>query len=442
MKFVIIGGDAAGMSAAMQIIRNVEDAEVTTLEAGGIYSYAQCGLPYIIGGEVESTENLIARDVETFREKYGIDARVYHHVETVDTEKQVVSGKDLNNGTPFEMPYDKLLVATGGAPVLPDWPGRNLKGVHTLKTIPDIESITGDLDNVRDVTIIGGGYIGLELAENLVETGRDVRIIERNNRIAKMFDPDMTPLIHEEAGKHGVELCLEESVTTLEGEERVEAVRTSSNRYETDLVIVTAGIRPNTECLKHTGIHLWDNGAVQVDAYMQTNVNNVYAAGDCAVQYHRMKEKNDYVPLGTHANKQGRAAGKNMAGIPKAFQGIVGTSILRFFDLTLAKTGLNETEARAMQFPYDTVTHRASDKAGYFEGKKPLHLKLLYRTDTEEVIGGQVIGESGAAKRIDVLAATLFHRMTLDEYEDLDLSYAPPYNGVWDPIQQTVRRAT
>ncbi|MFD2707074.1 FAD-dependent oxidoreductase [Salibacterium lacus] len=442
MKYVIIGGDAAGMSAAMQIVRNVEGAEVTTLEAGGIYSYAQCGLPYIVGGEVEHTEKLIARDVETFREKYGIDARVFHHVEAVDTENQVVSGKNKETGMSFELPYDKLLIASGGSPVLPDVPGRTLKGVHTLKTIPDIEAIDADLDDVHDVTIIGGGYIGLELAENLIETGRNVRIIERNNRIAKMFDADMTPLIHEEAGKHGVELCLGESVEVLEGVQRIQAVQTTGGWYDTDLVIAATGIRPNTDFLENTGVQLRHNGAVQVDAWMRTNVDHVYAAGDCAVQYHRVKERDDYVPLGTHANKQGRAAGKNMAGIPKQFQGIVGTSILRFFDLTLAKTGLNEAESEKMAFPFDTVVHRAVDRADYFEGKKPLHLKLLYRTDTEEVIGGQVIGESGAAKRIDVLAVTLFHRMTLDDYEDLDLSYAPPYNGVWDPIQQTARRAT
>ncbi|WP_026701829.1 FAD-dependent oxidoreductase [Salibacterium aidingense] len=441
MKYVIIGGDAAGMSAAMQIVRNTEKADITTLESGNIYSYAQCGLPYIIGGEVESTDKLIAREVSTFREKYGIDARVFYHVEAVDIEKKLVTGRNLESGQSFEIPYDKLLVATGGSPVIPAWPGRELKGVHALKTIPDIEGIVDDLAGVRDVTIIGGGYIGLEVAENIKETGRKVRLIERNDRAAKMFDEDMSPLVHEEAEEHGVELCLEESVTVIEGEERVEAVQTETNRYRTELVIVATGIRPNTGFLQHTGINRLNNGAIKVNAYMETNIEHVYAAGDCAVQYHRMKEKDDYVPLGTHANKQGRVAGQNMAGRPKTFQGIVGTSILRFFRLTLAKTGLNEAEAEAMKFPYDTVVHKGTDIAGYFESKKPLHMKILYRTDTDEVIGGQVIGESGAAKRIDVLATALFHRMTLNEFEDLDLSYAPPYNGVWDPLQQTVRRA-
>ncbi|WP_240376185.1 CoA-disulfide reductase [Bacillus piscicola] len=441
MDFVIIGGDAAGMSAAMQIVRSDIEATVTTLEMGNFYSYAQCGLPYIIGGAVKNTESLIAREVSTFREKYGIDARVFHQVTAVDTGEKKVIGTNLERDEPFEIHYDKLLIATGGSPVIPNWPGRNREGVHALKTIPDIEKITADLKRVNDVTIIGGGYIGLELAENLVESGRHVRMIERNNRIAKMFDEDMTDLIHEEAQKNGVELCLEESVQSLNGGTRVETVVTDNHFYDTDMVLVATGIKPNTDFLENTGIIRQNNGAIQVNRYMETNVQDVYAAGDCATQYHRIKEKDDYIPLGTHANKQGRAAGLNMAGKPKAFQGMVGTSILRFFDLTLAKTGLSEQEASAMRFPYKTVTHNGSNIAGYFENKKNLRMKIVYRTDTNVVIGGQVIGEEGADKRIDVLATALFHRMTIDDFEDLDLSYAPPFNSVWDPLQQTIRRA-
>ncbi|MFB5662760.1 FAD-dependent oxidoreductase [Alteribacillus sp. HJP-4] len=441
MHYLIIGGDAAGMSAAMQIVRNDKKAQVTTLEMGNIYSYAQCGLPYIISGAVKSTEDLIARDVKTFREKYGIDARVYHEAASVDPEAQLVRGMNLRDNKAFEISYDKLLIATGGAPFLPSWPGRDLSGVHTLKTIPDLENIMDDLHGKKDVTIIGGGYIGLELAENLVEKGIHVRMIERNNRLAKMFDKDMGELIQAEAEKHGIEICYEEQVELIEGTERVEAVVTDKKRHTTDAVIAATGIRPNTEFLKDTGIHLFDNGAVRVNNYLESNVTNIYAAGDCATQYHRIKEKDDYVPLGTHANKQGRAAGVNMAGGVKAFQGIVGTAILRFFDLTLARTGLSEMEAAAMNFPYSTVTHEASHIAGYFENKKKLHMKIIYRTDTDMIIGGQVIGEAGADKRIDVLATALFHRMSITDFEDLDLSYAPPYNGVWDPLQQTIRRA-
>ncbi|WP_091659404.1 FAD-dependent oxidoreductase [Alteribacillus iranensis] len=441
MNYVIIGGDAAGMSAAMQIVRSGQEANITTLEKGTYYSYAQCGLPYLISGAVENTESLIARDIDTFRNKYGIDARVSHEVTSVDPEAKKVIGINLENQETFELPYDKLLVATGGSPMVPNWPGRDLPGVHTLKTIPDIEAIMDDMSDVKDITIIGGGYIGLELAENFVEAGRHVRMIERNNRLAKMFDEDMTEAIHDEAAAHDVEVCLEESVEALEGKDHVQAVVTDKNRYETDMVIVATGIRPNTDFLKGTGVIREKNGAITVNRYMETNIENIYAAGDCATQYHRIKEKDDYIPLGTHANKQGRAAGLNMVGNPKAFQGIVGTSILRFFRLTLAKTGLSEVEAKAMNFPIETISHSTSHIAGYFEGKKKLSMKITYRTDTDIVIGGQVIGEEGADKRIDVLATALFHRMTVSEFEDLDLAYAPPFNGVWDPLQQTIRRA-
>ncbi|SDI61793.1 FAD-dependent oxidoreductase [Alteribacillus bidgolensis] len=441
MNYVVIGGVAAGMSAAMQIVRNTENANITALEMGNIYSYAQCGLPYIIGGAVKSTENLIARDVKTFRKKYGIDARIFHQVTEVNTDKKFVKGKNLEQNQPFEISYDKLLIATGGSPIIPNWKGRELQGIHALKTIPDLENIMDDLTRAKKITIIGGGYIGLELAENLIETGYSVRMIERNTRIAKMFDEDMGALIIEEAKNHGVELCLGESVEAFKGKDYVEKVVTDENEYDTDLVIVATGIKPNTDFLKSTGIILQNNGAIQVNPYMQTNIDDVYAAGDCATQFNRIKEKDDYIPLGTHANKQGRVAGLNMAGIPKAFQGVVGTAILRFFDLTLAKTGLSETDAKAMNFPYDTITHEGTHIAEYFENKKKLHMKIIYRTDNDMVIGGQVIGEAGADKRIDVLATALFHRMTLEEFEDLDLSYAPPYNGVWDPLQQTIRRA-
>ncbi|WP_100400402.1 FAD-dependent oxidoreductase [Bacillus sp. FJAT-44742] len=441
MKFVIIGGDAAGMSAAMQIVRNRENPDVTVLEMGNIYSYAQCGLPYVIGGSVKGTDQLIARDVTTFREKYGIDARVFHQVTHVNAEKKIVSGTNLESNETFEIPYDRLLVATGARPFLPPWKNHDLPGIHTLKTIPDLESIKSNLDRVKHVTIIGGGYIGLEMAENFRETGRQVRMIERGNRLAKMFDEDMAEHIHKEAEANGIETCFEESIEGFEGNDRVEAVVTNKNRYETDLVIAAVGVRPNTDMLKGTDVILETNGAVKVNSYMQTNVDDIYAAGDCATQYHRIKQKDDYIPLGTHANKQGRAAGLNMVNNPKAFQGIVGSSILKFHRLTLGRTGLSEKEASALHFPYETVTYKGSDIAGYYEDKKPIYIKILYRTDNDMLIGGQVIGESGVDKRVDVLATALFHRMTISEFEDLDLSYAPPYNGVWDPLQQAVRRA-
>lgn len=441
MKYVIIGGDAAGMSAAMQLVRNTSQADITTLERGIIYSYAQCGLPYIAEGVVSQTEDLIARKVETFRDKYGIDARTLHHVTKVDAEEKTVSGTDLSSGDPFTVSYDKLLVASGGSPTVPEWPGTDKEGVHTVKTIPDIEKIVKELPSVQETVIVGGGYIGLEMAENLIRNGQNVRMVQRGSRLASIFDPDMGDMIIDEATKHGVTLHLEENVISINGESRVSSISTESGTYPADLVIIATGLSPNTDFLQDTGVELFDNGAVIVNKKMETNINSIYAAGDCAVQFHRIKEKNDYIPLGTHANKQGRLAGLNMGGTPKEFKGINGTSILQFFDLTLARTGLSEAEAREENIPCASTVSKSSHIAGYFPGHKELTIKLLHQKESRKLLGAQVIGEAGVDKRIDVLATAMYYGATIDELEDLDLSYAPPYNGVWDPIQQTARRA-
>lgn len=441
MKILIIGGDAAGMSAAMQMVRNSSGHEITVLEKGGVYSYGQCGLPYVIGGKIESTDQLIARTQSTFKEKYGIDARVFHEVQKVDSENKMVSGINHSNGETFSLPYDRLLIATGVSSVVPEWEGVTLPGIFSLKTIPDAKAIMDYLErDINNVTVIGGGYIGLEMAESFAELGKKVTIIERNEQLAKIFDTDMAELIHEEAIKHNIVLKMGESVEAFGGSEHVESVKTDKGEYETDLVLVAVGVKPNTFFIEGTGIITIENGAIQVNAYMQTSIEDIYAAGDCATQYHRVKEKDDHVPLGTHANKQGQIAGLNMVDVHKTFKGIVGTSIIKFFDLTLGRTGLSEKGAKIMNIPCGSVTITATDIAGYYPDDKKMKLKLVFHKDTHKVLGGQIIGENGVDKRIDVLATAIFHSMTTEELLDLDLAYAPPYNGVWDPIQQAARR--
>ena len=443
VKYVIIGGDAAGMSAAMQIIRNDKEASVITLEKGEIYSYAQCGLPYAISGVIESTEKLIARDVDTFRNKYHIDAKVYHEVTRVDPASKKVCGIHTQTSQPFEYEYDRLLIATGVHPIMPDWRGSKLQGVHVLKTILDAKRIMETLHNkkVEHVTIIGGGPIGLEMAETFVELGKKVRMIERNQHVGTIFDEDMAAYIHEEAKKHNIEILTDENVKSFQGKEHVESVETDKGTYKTDLVLVSVGVKPNTDFLEGTEIIRNPKGAIQVNAYMQTNIEDIYAAGDCATQYHIIKEKHDHIPLGTTANKQGRIAGLNMVDKRRAFKGIVGTAIMKFMDITLGRTGLNEKEAKQLQIPYEIVKIDATNIAGYYPSKKPLHVKLLYRTDTQQLLGGQFIGEQGVDKRVDVLAMALFNKMSIHDLEDVDLSYSPPYNSVWDPLQQAARRA-
>ncbi|NME04642.1 MULTISPECIES: CoA-disulfide reductase [unclassified Psychrobacillus] len=440
MHYVIIGGDAAGMSAAMEIFRNDSTAEITTLEKGNIYSYGQCGLPYVVGQKIFSTTDVIARSVEMFRTKYKIDAKIGHEVTDVNPLNKTVAGNVLVTGERFEVKYDRLLVATGASSIVPDWGGTQLDGIHTFKTIPQTEALIAELKDVNHVTIIGGGYIGLEMAENIREIGKKVRVIQRGDRLMPILDPEMSDILLQKAKEKHVEVKLNEEVKSFTGNTRVQEVVTDKGTYSTDLVLIAIGIKPATNFLKETGIETLENGAIIVNEYLETSIPDIYAAGDCATHFNRLKQKNDYIPLGTTANKQGRLAGFNMIGEKIPFKGIVGTSIMKFFELSIGRTGLSEEEVKGLDIPFDTSTIEASDIAGYYPGKELMQIKLLYRKEDQLLLGGQIVGGHGVDKRTDVLATALYHGMTLPDLLDLDLSYAPPFNGVWDPLQQLAKR--
>lgn len=442
MKYVIIGGVAAGMSAAMEIYRTDDSADITVLERGQDYSYGQCGLPYVVNDLISSTDKVIARTVEDFRNKYQINARTNTIVIDVNVDHQEVVAIDTVTNEEFTVAYDRLLIATGADPIKPNWDGIDLEGIHTFKTITDTNNLLSDLtDDVKQVTVIGAGYIGLELADALKSRGLDVRLIQREDQVAEIFDRDMAVLVQNEAEKQGIEIILEETVKGFSGNDRVEAVMTDKQTYPTDLVLLAIGVKPNTEFLNDTGIHKLPNGALIVNAYQETSIKHIYAAGDCATHYHRIKQQHDYIPLGTTANKQGRIAGANMAGRRIAFKGVVGSSIIKFFDLSLGRTGLNENEAKQLNLPYTIISSVANSHAGYYPGAEKLNLRLIYHTETKQLLGGQIIGKKGVDKRIDVLATALYAELTMSQLLDLDLSYAPPYNGAWDPIQQLVRKS-
>ncbi|WP_277679742.1 CoA-disulfide reductase [Gracilibacillus dipsosauri] len=441
MRYVIIGGVAAGMSAAMEITRTDSKAKITVLERGQDYSYGQCGLPYVINGVVPDIDKVIARTVETFREKYGIDARTFTEVTHVDEKKKKVYGVQLKTGTALEIDYDRLLIATGSDPVLPNWKGIELDGIHPLKTLIDTQAILQDLNNkIKNVTIVGGGYVGLEMAESFHSLGKNVTLIQRSDQLATIFDLDMATIIHQEAEQHQISLILGEEVEGFSGDKRVNTVITNKGSYSTDLVLLSVGVKPNTDFLQNSAIHMNAQGAIHVNAYMQSSIPHIYAAGDCATQYHRVKQLDDHIPLGTTANKQGRIAGANMAGNPLTFKGIIGTSIIKFFDLTLGRTGLTEKEANHLKLPYTVEVSEANNQAGYYPDGETLHIKLIYDKNSYALLGGQVIGKKGVDKRIDVLATALYNKMTVKQLLDLDLAYAPPYNGVWDPLQQMARK--
>ena len=429
MKIVIIGGDAAGMSAAMEVYRNSENTHITILEKGSIYSYGQCGLPYVIDGRVHEPEGVVARSVEDFRTKYGMDARVHHEVQHIDSRLKIVTGIHTKTGEQFEIPYDKCLIASGASSIVPPLQHVHLKGIHTIKTIPQMHALLADLQYAKKAVVIGAGFIGLEAAEALKLRGLDVTILQRSAQVMKGLVEEFSHRLIEEASQHHVPIVLNAHVSGFLGENRVTHVVTSEATYEADVVIIATGVLPNTNMIEADKL---PNGALIVNERMETSVANVYAAGDCAAHYHRITGEMSYVALGTTANKQGRIAGRQMAGLSNTFKGIVGTTIFQFFNLTVGMTGIQTQYA----YPY-----RANHIASYYP--TPKLIDFIVYTDEQGVLKGlQAIGEAGVDKRIDVFATALYNEMTLAQLVDLDLSYAPPYNGVWDALLQVSKRYT
>lgn len=444
MKYVIIGGDAAGMSAATQIRRLKPDAEIIVFEKTSIVSYAQCGLPYYVAGLVPSSDALVARTKDQFAEKNNININLNHEVTQIDSKSNEVTVKSLDNNSVFKESYDYLLIAVGGEAIVPPWKGVDLERVSALKTIPDADYLIDLLDknpDIQRVVIIGGGYIGLEMAEAFHIRGKEVHIIDVADQVNASFDPDMVEHAVTELEKKGIKVSLNEEVKEMKGDQKVSAVITDKGVYCADLVVVSIGIRPNSRFAEEAGIKLGPRNAILVNSNMQTNIENIYAAGDCATHYHRVKKQDDYIPLGTTANKQGRIAGTNLGGGQSEFKGIIGTAVMKVLDLDIARTGLNEKEAKALNIDYETVSIRSRHRATYYPNAKRLYIKLIFKKDNRTLLGGQVVGYAGVDKRIDVLAMAITQEMKIDDLQDLDLSYAPPFNGVWDPVQQASRVA-
>jgi NADPH-dependent 2,4-dienoyl-CoA reductase/sulfur reductase-like enzyme len=435
-RFVIIGADAAGMSAASEARRVDPNLEIVAYDRGGYASYSQCGMPYLLGGVVKDRERLIARSVEEF-ERRGIEARLGHEVTEIDAGRRVV--RVLGEGGETEEPYDRLLISTGASPVTPPVPGLDLDGVFHLDVMEDAIAIQSYIREHRPerAVIVGGGYIGLEMAENLRRLGLRVSVIERGDQLFPSVDVEIGAPLDEELDRHGVDLSLCGSVlSACEGRHgRVVDVQTDEESVPADLVILATGVKPNVELARAAGVSCGPTGAVAVDDRMLTDVPGVFAAGDCAEHRHRLLDSPAWVPLGTTANKQGRVAGRNAAGGDARFAGIVGTAIARVFDVQVGRTGLSEREARAADISCVSTTLDSRDRAGYMPDASPLTIKLVADSETGRLLGGQAVGRSGVDKRIDVLATALYAGLTVEDLTRLDLEYAPPFNGVWDPIQ-------
>jgi len=442
-KLVIIGGDAAGMSAASKVRRENPDYEIIVFEKSGFTSYSACGIPYFISGKVGTYEELIVRSPEEFIKEYKIDVRIFHEVIEVDTQNNQVLVRNLNDKTQFWEAYGQLLIATGGKSFCPEVENREADGIF------GIQSLKGGikLDNFikknkpRTAVIVGGGYIGLEMAEALIIKGLKVILINLTPEIMNTLDPDMGKIVNKAMTNLGVKIYLEEALSHFEADnDKVTAVVTDKRTIKTDMVILGMGTSPNTAFLKNSKINLTDKGAIKVNRQQLTNVKNIWAAGDCAMTYHLVSKKPFYIALGTVANKTGLVAGSNIAGKEARFPGVVATAVCKICVYEVARTGLLEKELGELGIDYVQAMIKTKSRAHYYPDAKDIYVKLLAEKGTGKLLGGQIIGEEGAAKRIDVLATALTNKLTLQNIIDLDLSYAPPFSPVWDPVQTAARK--
>lgn len=441
-RVVIIGGDAAGMSAASQLRRLRPEVEVIAFERGTYTSYALCGLPYLVAGFVAEPSRLVARTPEAHR-RNGIDVRLHSEVIGIDLAQQQVIVVDHEAKREYRESFDRLVIATGARPRSLSVPGRDAEGIFTIHSLDEALALANWLESQRprSAVIVGGGYVGLEMAEAFITRGLQTTLLEAAPHVMALLDSDMAELVERELQQGGVRLVLGAPVEGFETRHgRVTGVITPVGTFEAEVVVLGIGVEPNSELARDAGIVLGDRNAIHVDERCRTSAPGVWAAGDCADAYHRLLGRSIYFPLGTTANKQGRVCGLDLAGREARFPGIVGTAITRFRETEIARTGLTEREARAAGFQVVTAQVRSTTRSGYFPGATWMTVKMVAEEPTGRLLGAQIVGGSGAGKRIDTVATALTAGMTLDEFIYLDLAYAPPFSPVWDPVVVAARK--
>ncbi|WP_252698575.1 FAD-dependent oxidoreductase [Natronosalvus vescus] len=432
--FVIVGGDAAGMSAASKAKRENPDLEVIVFERGDWVSYAACGMPYYVKGTVEELDDLVAVTPDTFREKRDVDLRTGHEVVAIDSEAQSITVE--TDDETFEQSYGALLIGTGARAVHPPFDGLDLEGVFTLRSMDEADAIETYVTEREPETaaIVGGGYVGVEMAEALIERGLEVSIFEMLPRILQPFGEAAAEIVEDHLREQGVSLHLETAVSGFDGDGHVEAVELEDDAVTADLVIVGVGVAANVELAEAAGIEIGPTGAIAVDEYGRTSAPDVYAAGDCAEATNVVTGEPDHVPLALTANRAGRAIGSTVGGTPTLTGGTAGTAIVKAFDFGVARTGIIDHErAREAGFDPVSVTIDTSTKPHYYPGGAELTVTLVADRESERVIGASLVGQEGT-KRIDTVATALHAALTVAELERLDLAYAPPFSPVWDPV--------
>jgi NADPH-dependent 2,4-dienoyl-CoA reductase/sulfur reductase-like enzyme len=446
-RLLVIGADAAGMSAASQARRRrgPDDLDIMAFDRGNFSSYSACGIPYFVSGVVDQVETLIVRSPETFWDKQSIQVHLRHEVVEIDLDRGVVLVDHRESGHQREHGFDDLVVATGSVPVRPPLPGAGAEGIFGVQTLDDgvaLRAYVAD-HTPRQAVIVGSGYVGLEMAEALCALGVETHLVDAAPQPLSRLDPDMGALVAEALRKFGTVLHLDQEVAGFEagagGE--VSAVVTSEGTIPAQLVVLGLGVRPNVALAEAAGVEVGPSGAIAVDQRMRTSQPAVWAAGDCAEKRHRVSGRFVTVALGTHANKEGRVAGINLGGGYATFPGVLGTAAAKVGSLEVATTGLGEAEAELAGFVTDSVLSESTTRAGYFPGAAPITVKLVVEQGTGRLLGAQIVGKEGAAKRIDALALAVWNEMTVEELLGVDLSYAPPFSPVWDPVVAAARRA-
>ncbi|PPJ15485.1 FAD-dependent oxidoreductase [Nocardia cyriacigeorgica] len=446
-RLVIIGGDAAGMSAASQArrMRGPGELAIVVFERGHFTSYSACGIPYWVGGAVSDRDELIARTPEEHRSR-AIDLRMRTEVVEIDIDKRRVRARELDSGAESWTEYDKLVIATGARPIRPPLPGIDADGVHGVQTLDDGQALIDTLERAagRRAVVVGAGYIGVEMAEALINRGFEVTLVNRGAEPMSTLDPDMGALVRTAMGGMGVKIVGNAEVTAIgtDGDGRARSVVTAQAEYPADVVVLGIGVRPETTLAEAAGLPLGTHGGLLTDLSMRVRGrDDIWAGGDCVEVLDLVSGVERHIALGTHANKHGQIIGANVGGGYATFPGVVGTAVSKVCDLEVARTGLREKDARAIGLQYVPVTIESTSRSGYFPGAEPMTVKMLAERRTGRLLGVQIVGREGAGKRVDIAAVALTAGLTVEQMTALDLGYAPPFSPVWDPVLVAARKA-
>lgn len=435
-KIIIVGGVAGGATAAARLRRISEDVDIILVERGEHISFANCGLPYYIGETIKERSKLMVQTVKGMSERFNLDIRNLTEAVKINPENRTVTLKNLRTGEEYEETYDKLLLSPGARPIVPPIPGlADNQSLFTLRNIPDTDKIKNyvDAQMPKKAVVIGGGFIGIEMAENLAGRGLEVTIIEMANQIMAPIDFEMASILHAHLKEKGVKLILENGVQSFADQGR-KVYLSDGTEIETDMTILSIGVRPENELAKNAGLELGQRGGIIVNEYLQTSNADIYAVGDAVEVVDYISGSKTMIPLAGPANRQGRIAANNMMGKQEKYQGSLGTSIAKVFDLAVAATGNNEKTLKRLGIPYEVVHIHPSSHAGYYPGAAPIALKVIFDKETGKIFGAQAVGADGADKRIDVIATAVKGGLTVEDLTNLELSYAPPYSSAKDPV--------